>query len=158
MTKYSEYEKNLVATVEKHGWYCTGVFDPDGEESDFSYSTGFATTLNAPEFIVFGLDTSLMHAMLWEVFRQIQAGAIPHDGKRWQNVLDGYDCISRKVQAPNVHDEYTVSAQWYWNDTGHKDPLEVYQLVWPGAAQNLFPWDKGCAQTVIDCQPPLWLT
>jgi hypothetical protein len=71
----SEYERGILANIEEHGWFCTTVFDPNGEQPSFSYSVGFTKTLNCPEFIVFGLPTKLMPSMLWNVFRQISAGA-----------------------------------------------------------------------------------
>jgi len=152
----TDYEKKIIENVEGHGWYATGVFDPEGEAPNFTYSTGFSKTLNAPEFIVFGLDLNLMHNMLWEIFRQLKAGTIPEDGKRWRDVLEGFDCVSKKVVFPEIHEEYTRSADWFWKRNGNTKPLEVYQLVWPGAQQGLFPWEEGCDPYVISQQPQLW--
>ena len=158
MSELTDYEKNILENVEEHGWYATGVFDPDGEAPNFTYSTGFSKTLNAPEFIVFGLDNKLMHSMLWEVYRQIKAGAIPEDGKRWHDVLDGFDCISKKADSPELYEEYVRSADWFWGHSGNSGHPEVYQLVWPGAQQGLFPWEKDCDSYVISQQPQLWAT
>lgn len=158
MRELNEYEINLIENVEKYGWFGNSVFDPDGKEPMFTYSTGFTKTLGAPEFIVFGLNKDLMHNMLWEVFHQIKAGAIPQDGMRWSNLLEGFDCISKKAVHPGLHKEYTCSANWFWRHQGHTDPLEVYQLVWPGAKQGLFPWEKGCDDFVISQQTQLWAT
>jgi len=84
---HSEFEVNMLATIEEHGWFCMSVFDPDGKQPEFSYSIGFSKTLDAPEFIVFGLNRELRHSMLWEVFRQIKAGAEPDEGKAWSDLL-----------------------------------------------------------------------
>lgn len=157
MRKYSDYEKNLLATIKDHGWQFSYVFDPEGEKPNFGYSTGFSQSLNAPEFIVFGLPQRLSHNMLWEIFRQIEQGASVADGQRWQGLLEGHDCISRKAINDDTHEEYTLSADWFWQETGNAGLPEVYQLVWPGAAQGLFPWEEGCSQVVIDDQPHLWL-
>ncbi len=158
MTKsYSEYEQKLLSTIEEHGWQFTFVFDPDGEEPDFGYSVGFTKSLNAPEFIVFGLPRSLMGNMLWEVYRQIQTGTKPEDGMVWKGLLENFNCISRKAIHKKLHSEYTGSANWLWRENGNAGNPDVYQLVWPGTQQGLFPWEKGCAQEVIDCQPALWL-
>jgi len=156
MSEITDYEKEIVENIEEHGWFSTGVFDPEGEDPNFTYSTGFSKTLNAPEFIVFGLSNKLMQSMLWEVFRQIKAGATPQDGMRWNDVLDGFDCISKRAVHPDLHDEYTRSANWFWKHQGNSGHPEVYQLVWPGAKQGLFPWDEGCNPYVISQQPQLW--
>ena len=156
MSSNTEYERKLLAMVDEHGWQCTSVFDPEGNDPDFSYSTGFTKSLNAPEFIIFGLPKDLMHKMLWEVYRQVEGGARPTDGMRWQGLLDGFDCISRKAVHKDLYTEYAVSANWFWRETGNVGSPEIYQIVWPGARQGLFPWEDGCAAGVIKAQPPLW--
>lgn len=155
-SEYNEFESKLFKIVEEHGWQFNFVFDPDGEEPDFGYSIGFASTLNAPEFIVFGLPKELMQSMLWGVFRQIEKGAPVHDGAIWEDLLEGFSCVSRKASHPNLYKEYATSANWYWKQLGNNEPPEVYQLVWPGAQQGLFPWEEGCDQYVINMQPKLW--
>ncbi len=154
---YSEYERKLFSTIEEHGWQFTFVFDPDGNEPDFGYSVGFSKTLNAPEFIIFGLPQDIMSSMLWEVFRQIRGGVVPSDGMAWEGLLEGHSCISRKAIHNDLHIEYAVSANWFWRESGNVGSPEVLQLVWPGAQQGLLPWEKGCSHDVIDCQPALWL-
>ncbi|MEO0498077.1 MAG: DUF4262 domain-containing protein [Pseudomonadota bacterium] len=156
MAKHSEYDQELLANVEKHGWQFTFVFDPDGVEPDFAYSVGFTSSLNAPEFIVFGLPQEVMSHMLWEIYRQIQTGTSPSDGMRWENLLEGFDCISRKAVHPGVHSQYLISADWFWREQGKEGNPDVFQIVWPGARDGLFPWDDGCHQDVIDAQPSLW--
>lgn len=156
MSEYSAYEQKLMSVVQEHGWQFTFVFDRDARTPDFGYSVGFSTTLHAPEFIIFGLPQKLMSAMLWEVYRQIENGASPVDGMRWSGVLQGFECVSRRATHPDLHKEYTISANWFWREQGNAGAPEVYQLVWPGAGQGLFPWEAGCSQSVITAQPALW--
>ncbi len=156
MTEYSDYEEKLFANVKEHGWQFTYVFDPNGETPDFGYSVGFSTSLDAPEFIVFGLRREVINAMLWEVFRQIKGGSVPADNMRWQGLLEGFDCISRKATHADLFSDYAVSARWFWRESGNSGVPEVYQLVWPGARQGLFPWEEGCDQSVIEAQIQLW--
>jgi len=158
MRELNDYEKNLIENVEKHGWFATHVFDPDGNDPSFTYSTGFSKTLGVPEFIVFGLNKDLMHNMLWEVFHQIKAGVEPKADMRWRDLIEGFDCVGKKATHPDLHKEYTCSANWFWKRQGHADTLEVFQLVWPGAQQGLFPWEKGCDDYVISQQTQLWTT
>lgn len=156
MTEVNDYEKNVIDKVEKHGWFATTVFDPDGNNPTFTYSTGFSTTLDAPEFIVFGLNKELMHNMLWGVFHQIKAGAIPRSNMRWSDLIEGFDCVSQKAVHADLHKEYTCTADWFWKNQGNIGHPEVYQLVWPGAQQGLFPWEKNCDTYVISQQTQLW--
>ncbi|PHS36366.1 MAG: hypothetical protein COA91_12265 [Robiginitomaculum sp.] len=157
MPSYTDYEHKLFSMVDEHGWQCTYVFDSEGKQPDFAYSVGFTKSLNAPEFIVFGLPKNIMNHIIWEVFRQVKNGATPVDGMRWHGLLESFDCIIRKARHKDLYTEFTISANWFWRETGNTGNPEVYQIVWPGAQQGLFPWDDGCAQDVIDSQPHLWL-
>jgi hypothetical protein len=99
-----------------------------------------------------------MHEMLWNVFRQIRDGAKPGDGVRWRGLLEGFDCVGRKVHPSNILRTWFNSAMWLWDGQGDGlVPMEAYQLVWPGAGNGLFPWDAGCNDIVRETQPPLYL-
>jgi len=152
----NDYEIKLLKNVEEHGWHATCVFDPDGNDPLFTYSTGFTKSLDKPEFIIFGLSKELMHDMLWEVYSQLEAGAVPQDGMRWQDLLEGTDCVSKKATHPDLLKEYTRSSKWLWNHQKRDGNPEIYQMVWPGAQQGLFPWEKNCDPYVITQQPALW--
>ena len=152
----SEYETKLLANVEEHGWQASHVFDPDGNDPDFTYSVGFTKSLHMPEFIIFGLNRELMHNMLWEIYHQLKAGAVPEDGMRWQGLLEGFDCISKKADHPDLFKEYTTSANWLWKRQKRDGNPEIYQMVWPGAQQGLFPWEPDCDPYVISQQSALW--
>jgi hypothetical protein len=152
-----DHESELLQNIEKFGWQSMSVFDPDGSDPSFTYSVGFTATLQAPEFIVFGLDTGLMHSMLWEVFRQLQDGRAVTDGGHWREVLEGVDCVSKAVHPDNIVPEYVNSAIWYWHHTGHEGLPPVFQLVWPGKLDKLFPWDDACDELVRESQPALYL-
>jgi hypothetical protein len=155
---FNDYEERLVANIAEHGWFCVSVLG-DASQPSFSYSVGFAETLNAPEFIVFGLPSELMHAMLWEMFRKLEGGgSIPENGDRIAGVLEGYDCLTREVHPENVVREYLNSAIWRWGDPALKgDPLKVRQLFWPDVTHGLFPWEGGCEPEVRAAQPLLYL-
>jgi hypothetical protein len=153
-----EYERNILATIEEHGWFCTSVFDPKGANPSFAYSVGFTKTLNCPEFIIFGLDLKVMHSALWSVFRQIEAGKTPEENQRWSDLLEGFDCVSRRVHPTNIVREYLNSAMWFWSGPDKRgSDVPAFQLVWPSSATGLYPWDADCAQIVRDHQPPLYL-
>ncbi|NNC37283.1 MAG: DUF4262 domain-containing protein [Acidimicrobiales bacterium] len=158
MAELAAYEKDLIANVEKHGWQATHVFDPDGDAPGFTYSIGFPHTLNCPDFIIFGLPSNLMHSMFWEIFRQIKDGNKPGDGTKWEGLLEGdFVCISRLVHADNSGSNYFNSARWFHqHDGGDAKKMSFMQLFWPGAQNNLYPWDEGCGDDLIKAQPLLY--
>ena len=151
----ADYEQNIIRTVQEHGWFCTCVLED--EDPGFAYTVGFTETLDAPEFIVFGLEPELMHAMLWSVFRQLKGGRQVRDGDRWADLVEGHNCIVRAVHPSNIVRDYFNSAIWYHGDPEVKGPLQAVQIVWPGAVDGLIPWQSGCARIVRDSQPPLYL-
>lgn len=98
-----------------------------------------------------------MSSMIWEVYRQIEKGFTPEDGMCLSNLLEGYECIIRKAIHKDLFLEYATSSKWFWRRDGKTGNPDVYQIVWPGAQQGLFPWDEGCVEDVKDAQPHLWL-
>ena len=98
-----------------------------------------------------------MHSMLWELFRQLKAGKPIADGTRWSGLIEGFDCISRVVDPTNIKRDYLNSAMWFWEHSKGAGLVPVYQIIWPGAGDGLFPWEEGCADLVREYQPPLYL-
>jgi hypothetical protein len=152
----TDYEERIASNIAEHGWFCVSVLG-DATRPPFSYSVGFAETLNAPEFIVLGMSGKMGHGMLWELFRALKSGApAPGDGDRVAGILSGYDCIARKVHPDNVVRDYFNSAIWRWGDpTLRGAPLQACQLLWPGL-DGLFPWEPGCEPEVRAVQPLLF--
>jgi hypothetical protein len=151
------HERRIISNVDEHGFFQSTVFDPDGVLPTFTYTVGFAKTLDCPEFIVFGLDGAFHSSMLWGVFRQIQAGKRPADNLLWSGLLEGHDCISRAVHPTQITREHFNSALWFHDHMAPEVAFTACQLVWPSAGSGLFPWDDGCPQDVRDLQPPLYL-
>lgn len=157
-TSQAEYFDKLLANVDEHGWQFTYVFDPDGGDPGFAYSVGFPKSINAPELVVCGLPRKLMSHMLREMYRKLEAGDPIYDGAVWSGLLEGFDCISRKAIRSDLFDEWVLSSVWHWQYCGNEGNPDVYQIVWPGAQDGLFPWDANCPQSVVDAQPALWLS
>lgn len=86
----------------------------------------------------------------------MQDGARPEHGKRWSDLLEDFDCVTTEADHPDLFTEYATSADWFWRTQGRDGHPPVYQIVWPGAQQGLFPWEEDCAQDVITAQPKLW--
>jgi hypothetical protein len=153
----TDYERQILANVEDYGWHCVGVSDPEGIEPPFAYSVGFTKTLSAPEFIVFGLGQRLMHQMLSRIFEQIEGGRLVGDGSIWDGLIENYPCVARAVHATNIKIDYLNSAMWFWRQSGKEGTLPAYQVIWPGVADRLFPWNAGCHEDTRKAQPPLYL-
>lgn len=152
----NQFEEGILNNIRDSGCHITGVFDPDGEAPGFAYSVGFTETVGQPEVIVFGLDFQLMAAMINETLDQCRKGLVLSDGLRIADLLDGFECIARLVPAENIVVDYLNSAMWFHKRRTGEELSKAYQIVWPGAADGLFPWDDGSAQIVIDCQPALY--
>lgn len=153
-----DYEVKLLANIEEHGWQATHVFDPECNDPGFTYSIGFPKSLNAPDFIIFGLKQELMHNMLWEIFHQVKDGKAVEDGAEWLGLLGGdYTCVSRFVHPDNNSSNYFNSASWWYKHTGRDiDKLEFCQMFWPGVEDQFLPWEDGCHESVIAAQPLLF--
>jgi hypothetical protein len=153
----TEFEERILRNVQDHGCMVLTVFDPAGEQPDFSYSIGFPETAGQPEVIVFSLPKSMRANMINEIWRQCTSeGLTLSDGKRISGLLDGFECIARRITSPDAIREHFGSAIWYHRRQRQTELIEAYQIVWPGAHQGLFPWESGCIQTVIDDQPALY--
>ena len=53
-------EHRILDGIAAHGWYSQHIFFPELEAPNFTYTIGFSETLNAPEFIIFGLHRDVM--------------------------------------------------------------------------------------------------
>jgi hypothetical protein len=98
-----------------------------------------------------------MHSMLWEIFRQVGAGKQVGDGASWSGLLEGFECVTRRVHESNIQREFLNSAMWHWGDPAERGLLPVYQLVWPSAVSGLYPWEEGDHDYTRDMQAPLYL-
>jgi hypothetical protein len=155
----NDFERKIIDSIAVHGWFGLSVSGEGEHAPPFTYSVGFETSLQCPEFIVFGLPGKLAHSMLWNVFRQIRdSGVWPREGLHWSGVLEDYDCISRSVHRTQMRSSYFNSVLWYRNHCGSKDtPPTAFQLFWPGIENGLFPWEPNCTQQVRKMQPLLYL-
>jgi Domain of unknown function (DUF4262) len=155
----SRIEQSIVENVEKHGCFIMSVFDPDEVEPTFSYSIGFPKTVGQPEVIVFSVPKDLRVNMINELWRQMKDdGLALGDGQRIAGLLEGFDCVARRITSVEALREHFGSAIWYHRSQRNTELTEAYQIVWPGAHQGLFPWESGCVQEVIDDQPALYET
>jgi len=115
----NEFEENILKNVDEYGFSSNHVFDPDGNDKNFTYSIGFPLSLNCPDFIVFGLSRDIMHNMLWEIFHQVRAGRRPEDDMGWQGLLGGdYVCVSKRLHPSQHNRNYLNSSIWHHKYSG----------------------------------------
>lgn len=153
---FFDEERRVLESIEIHGWYAVHRFDPELKEPNFTYTVGFSKTLNAPEFIVFGLHRDSMHEILAGVFDQIKAGRKLMDNQVWTGLTEDFDCVGRKASDPDIFEKYAVMADWFWKRAGNQGHPALIQLVWPGLLDGLYPWDEGCREEVKTAQTKLW--
>ena len=150
------HEQRCVDDVREHGCHILQVFDPEGEEPDFSYSVGFVDKLGQNDIIVFGLKQELMKSMINETYKQCAAGLRLVEGLRIFGLIEDFDVIARRVTDALAIEKHFGWAIWYYRHKRMAPLGEVFQLVWPGAQQGLYPWESGCDPYVAAVQPPLY--
>ena len=153
----SDFEQDILDNVANTGCHINVVIDPDQQDPPFAYSVGFTETSGQPEVIVFGLSADMMTFMINETLDQCEAGLALSDGVEIEGLLRGHKVVSREVATRFIIRDYLNSAIWYEQHRTGRALDRAIQLVWPGARDHLFPWDKGCDQQVRDLQPALYL-
>lgn len=155
-TRLDPEEQRALDDIREYGCHIVHVVGDRPEDIEFSYTVGFPVTVGQPEVIVFSLPRDLRQSMLNELLRQCREGLELSDGLRISNLIEGHDCIVRRIDSAAAIREHFGWAIWYHQTQRGKPVSEAYQLVWPGSRQGLFPWEEGCAWDVGAAQPPLY--
>lgn len=154
----SPMEQIVVDDVRERGCHLMPIFDPSGAKPNYLHSIGFWESIDQPEAIVFGLRDELMGSMLSELHRQCLNGLQMADGLSVVGLLDGFDCILKRIADVDIIHDHFGWAVWYRHLWEKPQLEEAFQVVWPGAKQGLFPWEVGCDKYVIEYQPALYGT
>ncbi len=142
----NEAEKKILQVIEQYGCYVTSVFDPEGESPNFTYSTGFSKTYDAPELIIIGLNSKLAHSIVNNYEGRLKNGEKFSIGEFYEGFLEGFDVTFCEVSQENKQ-EFMLSACWYNNDK-----FEALQLVYP-TTSGIWPWDAAANQSFLTLQP-----
>ena len=156
--KLDIHEQRVLDNIRDHGCQVQFVFDPEGQSPEFCYSIGFPTSVAQPEVLVCGLPREHMHWMVNEMRRQCADGLVLADWGRVDDLIEGFECVLRRVTDARAIKDHFGWAIWYHRSQLHFEMDEAYQIVWPDAQGGRFPWDLGCHQSVIDSQPALYKT
>jgi hypothetical protein len=142
-------EREFLADIREHGWFNTHVFDHHDKFPDFSYSTGFFSSLGFPEIIVFSLPKDVSHSILWDIYRDIQSDRKPPTGIKTGQILGNAEAILLPV-SQSQYREHLGWSRWFYE--GNNFPC--LQLVWPDR-EGIFPWEDNFDNEFKDNQPDL---
>lgn len=143
-------EERFLAGIEKFGRFITHIAEGEAaDEPAFSYSTGFASSLSHPEFILFSLSYDLSHWMLNSLYERIQNGEAFEQGQPVHGCLEGFPVYFFKIR------DDAKSAHLTWTEGYLGGPhFEAWQVVWP-TSSGIFPWQKGWTERLDMDQPNL---
>ncbi|PTQ07303.1 hypothetical protein CLG96_17250 [Sphingomonas oleivorans] len=146
---FDKAEHDFLSVVRDHGWFHTRVFDEKGESPDFSYSTGFTVNHGYPEIILFSLSKDVSHSILWDFWREIEAGHRPPVGSKVGGIFGNADAVLLPV-AKSAYHEHLGWNRWFYGG----DDFDCLQLIWPDRGGK-FPWEEGFDSKFADSQPDL---
>ena len=148
----NDYERSVVANVERYGWHCTSVSTKQGDtEPRFSYTVGLYHSYKQPEFIIFGLDSRVAYPILKILADSAAAGAMYPLDKPCDALVENYECAFVEVPRARFND-YVFSALWFYAE----QPFPLYQVVWPDR-EGRYPWNEGAKPDPQHKQPVLAL-
>lgn len=148
-TPVNDYERNVLANIEKYGCNVTSVFDPDGNLPPFSYSIGITMSCGAPEVIVVGLNGQLGQSLVNEYNRRAAGGETFVFDVPYLGFLEGFPVQFGPVSRQH-REAYMRSACWL-----HDTPdFTAVQLIWPSKL-GAWPWDPDASDWLRANQPIL---
>ena len=148
----NDYERSVLANVERFGWHCTSVAPREGDDSPrFTYTVGLTQSYGQPEFIIFGLNSNVAHGILSILAKAAAAGEMYSLDKPCDELVDGYSCAFVPVPRERYND-YVFSALWYYAER----EFPLFQVVWPDR-DGRYPWSHGFVQDPEHFQPVLAL-
>jgi hypothetical protein len=129
--------------VESFGWSCMNIFDHD---PPFGYTIGLWQRQRHPEFILFGLQTQLMHGILTQFAGAVGAGRVFRHEERVTDLGSRFGFVVRSVWPKDV-ERYMGAAIGYY-----EQPFKAMQVVWPDPSGR-FPWDEEFDPGYVGAQP-----
>lgn len=150
----NDYERTVVANVERVGWHCTHVTPTATSSSPiaFTYSVGLYASYHQPEFLVIGLDQSRAYAIISDLAGYARAGNMVPLDRPSDAMPGGVACAFLPVPR-NRYNDYVFSALWFYAEVA----FPLYQAVWPND-DGYYPWNKGAPADLRTRQPILAVT
>ena len=157
MTPPEHIQQSIRESVADYGCAVLHDSDPAVPERHISLSVGFESNAGQPEVVIYGLADDLARSMINEVFRQCkEEGLELTDGQVVGNLIEGYDCMIRRIDNPHAYRTHFGLAAWYLHETEERRLDRAVQIVWPDPKSRCYPWQDECADDVILWQTALY--
>lgn len=149
VSSLDEQERRFLDNIRDHGWFDNRIFDDESVLPDFSYTSGFYSSLEFPEVILFSLSKEVSHSILWDLYRDIQSGKSILVGAKTREIFGNAEAILLPV-AKSQYEEHLGWNRWFYRG----DDFPCLQLVWPDP-EGRFPWEANFDERLRDYQPDL---
>jgi hypothetical protein len=139
---YDAAERKCIEDIEKFGLSIWQISPGEGDDG-FSYTVGLFGRHGHPEIVVFGQKPAWQAAMLNLLAEDIQAGKSFGEGALYSDLLPGYQCRFKRVDAIESYRDYLGWDLWYYETVKQLDtPFFALQLIWPDK-NGVFPDSPG---------------
>lgn len=126
-------DKKVMTDIVRDGWSCIAVFPTRDEPGlPFNYTVGLSLE-NWPELLIMGMDSTMMHKLLWGIVQEMQKGVEFRPNTYSDKVLKDLRAAFVEIDDPAT-DEFPMSMTINMMDSFH-----ALQVVWPDA-NDRFPW------------------
>jgi len=146
---HNDFERKMLAQVEKFGWTSTHVFSDENGQPSFTYSTGFWLMQGQPEVILFDMPSTLAHDVLGAIFDKQSDGLFFETEKPVTGVLSDEEVYLLPVRKTAVS-EYLLSTEWFYK--GSHFPCS--HMIWPDRSGR-FPWQSNFEAKLLPLQPDI---
>ena len=145
----NEAEKKIIRNIEEFGCHVTSVFDPKGDEPNFTYSTGISNSYSAPELIIVGLDSQLSHTIINLYAERVENGEKYNTESFYLGFLSGFEVCFRTVSSEHKK-SFMLSSCWLYGNNN----FEAIQLIFP-TTSGVWPWEPEASESFKELQSSL---
>ncbi len=140
MISQAQQHAEIADHIRRFGWHCLHVHPNKATQNLFSYSIGFVATYEAPEIIIFGLETKKAHALLTECASVLAAGStFPIDVRDTRVLTEPFEVVLKPVRESCL-DYYCGTARRFYATR----EMRASVMILPDKG-NRFPWDEAYA-------------
>ncbi|MBN8884974.1 MAG: DUF4262 domain-containing protein [Rudaea sp.] len=134
----SSADDKVASDIRKFGWHSLHVFSNEADELPFSYSIGFTQTYAAPEVLIFNVERTKAHKLLWACAHVLKdGGMLTPDAKDDRILNNDYQVIFKTLRV-SAYGEYLGTARRYY---GSK-PFPAVVMFLPDR-EDRYPWEAG---------------
>jgi Domain of unknown function (DUF4262) len=138
-------DEQLLRDIQEVGWHVVLIRE-DEEGPAFGFTVGLYHSYGHPEVLIHGFGLELTHQILNNIGDEVKAGHQYEAGRRYPDILEGYDCAFQIIEKAFYH-EYLGYARWYYR--GNNFP--ALQCLLPDR-EGRFPGDAGFPEQLAKLQ------